>query len=69
MSLIGGSMRKLINKLKSKKSLNQKGQGAVEYVLIIGVAAMLVIAFKDPIKKKIEELTGKAGNKADEVFQ
>lgn len=49
--------------------LNQKGQGAVEYVLIIGVAAMLVLAFKDPIMNKIKGLTDQAGGKADQVFQ
>lgn len=62
-------MRKLLNKFKSKKMLNQKGQGAVEYVLIIGVAAMLVLAFKDPIMNKIKGLTDQAGGKADQVFQ
>lgn len=62
----------LFKKLRSKAAHslnNKKGQGAVEYVLIIGVAAMVILALKKPITDKLTSLFDKSGSKADEVFQ
>lgn len=52
-------MKKVVNKKNKMKFLkNQKGQGMVEYVLLLVVIIGLVIAFKEPITRKFKEATG-----------
>lgn len=64
-------MKKKINDGKAKKNSkffkNQKGQGMVEYVLLLVVIIGLVMAFKKPITDKFNEITGKATSSMDNV--
>ena len=64
---------KKLNKGKMKKNLkflkNQKGQGMVEYVLLLVVIIGLVMAFKKPITDKFNDITGKATENMDAVVQ
>ncbi len=48
---------------------NQRGQGMLEYVLLLAVVAAIVLAFKGTIVQKFQELTGKVSDKADEVIK
>lgn len=63
----------MLNKGKIKKNSkflrNQKGQGMVEYVLLLVVIIGLVMAFKKPITDKFNEITGKATSGMDNVVQ
>ncbi len=62
---------KVLNKGKVKKNSkflkNQKGQGMVEYVLLLVVIIGLVMAFKKPITDKFNQVTGKATSDMDAV--
>ena len=62
---------KKLNKAKIKKNSkflkNQKGQGMVEYVLLLVVVIGLVFAFKKPMTDKFNEITGKATSGMDNV--
>ena len=49
-------MNKIKNTLKQIWS-DESGQGATEYILILVVVSVLVIAFRDPIKKMIVDRT------------
>ena len=50
-----------------KKKLNEKGQGMLEYVMLLAVVAAIVLAFKGKITGYINGLTDKVGNSADQV--
>lgn len=54
-------------KKNSRFLKNQKGQGMVEYVLLLVVIIGLVMAFKKPITEKFNEITGKATSGMDSV--
>ena len=41
---------------------DESGQGATEYILILVVVGVLIIAFKGKIVKIIEDRTGEVGN-------
>lgn len=62
---------KVLNNGKVKKNSkflkNQKGQGMVEYVLLLVVIIGLVMAFKKPITDKFNQVTGKATSDMDAV--
>jgi Flp pilus assembly pilin Flp len=60
---------KLTRKNKLKFVKNQKGQGMVEYVLLLVVIIGLVMAFKKPIKEKFDQVTGKATDDMGAVIQ
>jgi Flp pilus assembly pilin Flp len=57
-------MRKLKNVVK-----NQRGQGMVEYVLLIGIVVVIAIALKEPLKTFINDKFNKASGQAEQVFQ
>ena len=42
---------------------DESGQGATEYILILVVIGVIVIAFKTPIEKAITKQTGAVGEK------
>lgn len=42
---------------------DESGQGATEYILILVVVGVLIIAFKGKIVKIIEDRTGEVGSK------
>lgn len=52
---------------------NEKGQGTVEYLLIIGVMVVAIFALKDPISRGLKTLTdnvfGKTNKKIDQLMQ
>ena len=54
-------MKKQIRKLKS--ALNENGQGAIEYILLLVVVVAIAIAFKQPIvdavTAKVNDVQGK----------
>lgn len=60
-----------VKKDRFKKSIvnNNKGQGMVEYVLLLVVIIGLIIVFKKPITAKFEEATGKATSGMGEIIQ
>ncbi len=60
-----------IKVLRSFRSLlkNKRGQGMLEYVLLLAVVAAVVMAFKKPIMDKFTDLTDAVGKKADEVVK
>jgi len=47
---------------------NQKGQGMLEYVLLLTIIVGLVMAFKDPITKIFNDATGNLTNSTSGVF-
>jgi Flp pilus assembly pilin Flp len=51
----------------TKVIANEKGQGMLEYVMLLAVVAALVLVFKGTIKQKVSDLTGKVGASADAV--
>tara|TARA_B110001454_G_scaffold218991_1_gene249005 strand:+ start:36477 stop:36662 length:186 start_codon:yes stop_codon:yes gene_type:complete len=53
------------NKVKFLK--NQKGQGMVEYILLLVVVVGLVFAFKGRITSKFNEVMGKTESSMDGV--
>ena len=48
---------------------DESGQGATEYILILVVVAVIVMAFKDRIVGIIEGKTDEMGGKLGEVFK
>lgn len=58
-------MKNLTNKLfKSKFAKlvkNQRGQGMLEYILLVVVIVGLVLALKGPLKGKVSEIQDKLG--------
>ena len=62
---------KVLNNGKVKKNSkflkNQKGQGMVEYVLLLVVIIGLVVAFKKPIMESFLKITGKATSEMESV--
>lgn len=62
-------MKKNAIKKKSRFLKNQKGQGMVEYVLLLVVIIGLVIVFKKPVTEAFEKATGKATGGMEEVIQ
>lgn len=55
-------MKKIKNTLK-KLWLDESGQGATEYILILVVVSVIVIAFRDQIKQIITDRTKEVGGK------
>jgi len=56
-------MKTLFNRLKG--NLNQNGQGAIEYILLLVVVVAIAIAFKDPILSAVNaKVSGVAGSMA-----
>ena len=62
--------KKLISRAKEIKLLKEnKGQGMVEYVLLLVVIIGLVFAFKKPIVDKFNQIVGKTTQGMDDVIQ
>lgn len=58
-------MKKQMKTKKFKK--NEKGQGMLEYVMLLAVVAAIVLVFRGKITSKINDLTDAVGNSADKV--
>ena len=54
-------------KVVKKLLRDEKGQSMLEYVMLLAVVAALVLVFKNTIKDKITQLTGKVASSADAV--
>lgn len=55
-------MKKLMIKLKtnfSQKMKDQRGQGMLEYILLLVVIVGLVFLLKEPLKTQVESIQGK----------
>lgn len=50
-----------LKKALKKLWLDESGQGATEYILILVVVGALIIAFRRPLIRIIEERTGEMG--------
>ena len=59
-------MKSLLSKIKNFK-LNNKGQGATEYILLLAIVVGLVFAFKSKIKNKLDSTTDAVGTQIDQV--
>lgn len=57
----------LRNRLRNSRLNNERGQGAVEYILLLVVVVGLVFAFKGKITKKFDSTVGELENKMDGV--
>jgi Flp pilus assembly pilin Flp len=53
----------------SKVLKNQRGQGMLEYVMLLAVVALVVLAFRGTITQKFQEWTGNVVQKTDQVLQ
>ncbi|MCK6599034.1 MAG: hypothetical protein L6Q37_11775 [Bdellovibrionaceae bacterium] len=62
-------MKKFLGRLKRNVVKNQKGQGMVEYILLLVVIIGLVMAFKTPIKRMFDSAVGKAESGVNDVIQ
>ncbi len=51
-----------------RKVLNQKGQGMLEYVLLLAIVAGLVMTFKTQIKGIFDQATGSLNTSTQQVF-
>ncbi len=59
-------MKKLLGKFKFFK-MNNKGQGATEYILLVAVVVGLVVVFKNSIKQRLEKATNDVGTQIQDV--
>ncbi len=64
-----GGFMKTIKKAKNKFLKNEKGQGMVEYILLLVVVIGLVFAFKGKLKTMFDSATGKAEAGVNDVIQ
>jgi Flp pilus assembly pilin Flp len=73
----GISQCRSISKIKGAESVkklnrvlkNQSGQGMLEYVMLLAVVALVVLAFRGTITTKFQEWTGNVVQKTDQVLQ
>lgn len=56
-----------MKKFFSRAKLNEKGQGTAEYVLLLVIVIGLIVAFKDPIKERVNDMIGRIGSGMDSV--
>lgn len=63
-------MKNLVKRIKKSKDLvnNERGQGMLEYILLVVVIVGLVIAAKGFLGPKMEEIQGQLGDKIGEVL-
>lgn len=59
-------MKKLFKRIK-KTSKDEKGQGAIEYILLLVVVIGIVILFKGQIGQRITDAIGKIGTEIGNV--
>ena len=57
-----------MKKVTKKKYKNQKGQGMLEYVMLLAVVAAIVLVFKGNITKYVGDLTAGVGSKTQDVL-
>ncbi len=56
-----------MNRLKETLK-NERGQGMLEYVLLLAIVAVLILAFKTQIKGIFEKATNQLGDSTGKVF-
>ena len=63
-------MKNLIRKLKKSKEIvaNQRGQGMLEYVLLVVVVVGLIVIARPFFNQKIQDLTGEINTKIGDVL-
>lgn len=61
-------MKKVLKRMKKNVLKNDKGQGMVEYILLLVVIIGLIMAFKKPIMDKFNEATGKATSGMESII-
>lgn len=57
-----------LKKFSKKMLKNQRGQGMIEYVLLVVIVIGLIVMFKEPIKTKFGEIMGDLDGKIGEVL-
>lgn len=62
-------MKKLIKKFKKNPIKNEKGQGMVEYILLLVIVIGIVFAFKGRIKSMFDSAVGKADSGVNDIIQ
>lgn len=60
-------LKNLRNRVRKTLVNNDRGQGATEYILLLVVVVGLVLAFKKPIKERIDAAMGKLGSDMESV--
>ncbi|MFN8845875.1 MAG: hypothetical protein ACK5V3_02900 [Bdellovibrionales bacterium] len=63
-------MKNLVKKFKKSKELvnNERGQGMLEYILLVVVIVGLVFAAKGFLGPKMEEIQGQLGERIGQVL-
>lgn len=69
-TLFGGiSMKKILNRKKKNHLNNEKGQGMVEYILLLVVIIGIVFMFKGKIKGWFESASNSAEGGVNQIIQ
>lgn len=58
----------MFKKKKKKVLRNQRGQGMLEYVMLLAVVAAIVLAFRERIQTAVGNLTDGAVSQAESVI-
>lgn len=65
-------MNKIVTNLKfhfSKKMKDQRGQGMLEYILLVVVVVGLVLFLKEPLTKQVTEIKDKLGSSVSDIIK
>lgn len=62
-------MKKIFKRMKKNALKNDKGQGMVEYILLLVVIIGIIMAFKPKIMEMYNSAVGKASSGVDNIIQ